>query len=108
MTANNAWHQGKQDKHLVGTNNYKPGRSVLLADPRELLRQFAGRGKPMNNFPPGTAGYKERLDTGDRIIGIWKSRDGSQMAEPTRGAIIYDGQGTAQFAPAKPEGLLRP
>ncbi len=27
----------------------------------------------MNKFPPGTPGYKERLDTGDRIIGIWKT-----------------------------------
>ncbi len=96
----------KQNKHIVGAQGYVPGknRSILLADPRDLLRRFAGRGDPVNALPRGSAGFKESFNTGDEIIGIWKSQDGRQMAETTRGNIIYDGNGDTHIVPARPTG----
>ncbi len=97
-------HQAKQDKHIPGTNNYMEGRSVLLANPQQLLARFAGRGEQVGEIPAGLAGHKENFDTGNEIIGIYKNSKTGNIAETTRGTIHYDGNGSAHIIPARPTG----
>ena len=52
---------GKQGKHIPGSNNYIPGRSVVTADP-QALAQRARTGVPLNSLPRGQPGFKERVD----------------------------------------------
>lgn len=92
-------HDGQQDKHIKGTNNYIPSRSTLTADPRTLLQRFAGRGQQVNRIPVGQAGSKEVFDAGE-IIGIYRNPDG--LSAPTiRGMIHYSSKG-AHIAAAAP------
>lgn len=93
-------HQGKQDKHIPGTNNHDPGRSTLLDDPAELVRSHAGKGQKAGPIEIGKPGSKERFDTGDRVIELYKAKDGS-VAETTRGTIHYSKSGV-HIVPARP------
>ena len=36
--------KGQQDKHIPGTNNYIKGRSILTANPDELIKNYTGKG----------------------------------------------------------------
>ena len=49
----------KQGKHIVGHNNYIPGRSVLTADPR-FSRSVRGTGTPVGSVARGQPGFKEQ------------------------------------------------
>ena len=101
-------HDGQQGKHVPGHNNYDPsqGRSEIGADvnPQELVDQFAGRGQPVGQVPPGQAGSRERFDTGDRVIGIYRDRDGVRSAPTTVGQIHYGAEGRVHIVPARPRG----
>ncbi|WP_353212921.1 polymorphic toxin type 50 domain-containing protein [Rhodovarius sp.] len=93
---------------MPGHNNYDPsqGRSEIGADvnPQELVDQFAGRGQPVGQVPPGQAGSRERFDTGDRVIGIYRDRDGVRSAPTTVGQIHYGAEGRVHIVPARPRG----
>jgi RHS repeat-associated protein len=89
---------GKQGKHILGHNNYTPGRSILKADPNKLA-QRAGSGTPVGSTPRGQAGFKERIDFGE-IIGDFV-KDG--VATPTsNGIITYAKDGSIHIIPAAP------
>ena len=89
---------GKQGKHIVGHNNYIPGRSVLTGNP-QVLAQRAGTGSPVGSVARGQAGFKERVDFGE-IIGNYV-KDG--VSTPTRNGIItYAGDGSIHIIPAAP------
>lgn len=92
-------HDGQQEKHVEGTNNYIPGRSTLTANPRMLLKQFAGRGRQVGSIPIGQAGSKEMFDAGE-TIGTFRTEAG-QSAPTTRGMIHYSNKG-AHIVPAAP------
>lgn len=93
-------HEGQQGKHIEGSQNYDPTRSTLTADSRELLNRFAGRGQQRGHIPVGQPGAKEAFDTGTKIIGINRSRNGAS-ASTTRGIIHYSKRG-AHIVPAAP------
>ena len=64
---------GKQGKHILGHNNYLPGRSILTADPNKLAKK-AGTGQPVSkNIPRGKMGFKERVDF-KKVIGDFVNR----------------------------------
>lgn len=57
-------HQGKQDKHIRGTNNYVEGKSYLTISNREIegiIKSKSGTGKKVGN--------KEQI-VADKIIGV--------------------------------------
>ena len=85
--------QGQQDKHIEGTNNFRPDRGILAdPDPQGLLDRFAGTGQPANAIPPGQVGYKERVDFG-RIIGEYYDRRTKQFYPTSKGIIHYGKNG---------------
>lgn len=89
---------GKQGKHIVGHNNYTPGRSVLTADP-QVLAQRAGTGTPVGSTPRGQAGFKERVNFGETMGDF--VNDG--VATPTsNGIITYATDGSIHIIPAAP------
>ncbi|EKE05153.1 MAG: Hemagglutinin/adhesin repeat protein, partial [uncultured bacterium] len=91
--------QGKQDKHIEGSNNYDPTRSTLTADPNELA-QKAGTGKPINDIPLGQAGSKERVNF-EKNIGNFYDRSTGQSIPTTVGIIHYSKKGI-HIVPARP------
>ena len=95
---NSAGERLQQGKHIVGHNNYTPGRSVLKADP-QVLAQRAGTGTPVGSVPRGEAGFKERINFGETIGDFVK--DG--VPTPTsNGIITYAGDGSIHIIPAAP------
>jgi hypothetical protein len=57
---------------LLGKEKSIPSSYLFLhSDPQSLFSKFAGKGKPINNKPPGTPDYRERVDFGE-FIGIRK------------------------------------
>jgi hypothetical protein len=51
--------QGQQDKHIEGTNSFRPDRGIFAdPDPQGLLDRFAGTGQPANAIPPGRLGTR--------------------------------------------------
>lgn len=93
---------GRQGKHQVGHNNYKAeiGKSVLTADPNELLSK-AGTGQRIGNKVFGEAGFKERVGFG-RVIGEFKTGPNSVGVPTTKGIIHYDAKGTVHIVPCAP------
>ena len=89
---------GKQGKHIVGHNNYIPGRSILTADANQLANS-AGTGQQVGGTPVGLAGSKERVDFG-QVIGNYVSPNG-QMLPTTKGIIHYSSSGI-HIVPARP------
>jgi len=91
----------KQEKHIIGTNNYLPGKSIFEhKNPEALLKKFAGTGKSKNT-KMGKPGFKEKVDFKERI-GTWVSKDGSQSLPTTKGIIHYSDNG-AHIVPAYPD-----
>ena len=96
-------HKGKQDKHIVGTNNYNQqmanGKhpSILTENPSKLLKEGAGKGRI-------TTSTKEIVDFG-RVIGKYYSRENGKYYHTTRGIIHYDGKGNAHIVPARPKNF---
>ena len=91
---------GQQGKHIVGNNNYIPGRSILQADP-EYLANWAGTGEPVNSVAEGQPGYRERVDFGF-IIGKYIDVTGTSQ-DTTVGIIHYSKTGI-HIVPARPSG----
>ncbi|WP_426744840.1 polymorphic toxin type 50 domain-containing protein [Myxococcus faecalis] len=87
--------EAKQGKHIVGHQNYIPGRSPFThPNPQGLLDRFSGQGQPVGNVARGQPGFRERVDFGEVI--------GQVNGQPTtRGIIHYSSQG-AHIVPANP------
>ncbi|MBZ4396328.1 polymorphic toxin type 50 domain-containing protein [Myxococcus sp. AS-1-15] len=87
--------EAKQGKHIVGHQNYIPGRSPFThPNPQGLLDRFSGQGQPVGSVARGQPGFRERVDFGEVI--------GQVNGQPTtRGIIHYSSQG-AHIVPANP------
>ncbi len=96
---------GSQGKHIVGHNNYLPGRSILTADPVELGRH-AGTGISLRpKIPVGQPGSRELVDFG-KIIGQSVDEVTKVATPPQWGWIIYGKKGI-HIVPIRPQ-LPRP
>lgn len=92
----------KQNKHIVGKHNYECGKSIFEhSDPERLIKDFAGKGKAINNEIPGNPNYRELIDFGEQI-GIWKDKNNTFLLPTTKGHIHYSKKG-AHIVPAHPE-----
>ncbi len=94
-------HKGRQDKHIVGTNNYNLRRSrgenpsILTFDADKLLKKGAGKGRMITPT-------KESVDYG-RIIGKFYSQETGKYYYTTVATICYDTKGNAHIVPARPK-----
>ncbi|HVY87270.1 MAG TPA: polymorphic toxin type 50 domain-containing protein, partial [Hyphomonadaceae bacterium] len=88
--------KGQQAKHDPNHHYFKQGRSEFThTDPQALVNKFAGTGQPANSVPRGQAGFRERVDFGERI--------GRYNGAPTQKGIIHYAQdGTVHIVPAAP------
>ena len=92
-------HWGRQEKHFVGHWNFG-GNSEVFVDPRYLVSR-AGTGQPANSAAPGLPGYRERVDYGDVVIGVWV--DGvTGVRRPTTVGILHYGSGGVHVVPGRP------
>lgn len=92
------------NKHLVGHNDYRVGKSIWEhPDPEGLLRRYAGSGRPERG-KLGAAGYKESVDFKERI-GIWVNKDRTISLPTTRGTIHYGEKG-AHIVPSDPNPTI--
>ncbi len=92
-------HSGRQDKHIVGSNNYTSGRSVFSGTTRQaetLIKQYSGTGQPLGP-------NKERVDFGKPIGRYVDSTTGKSY--PTIMGIIHYSKSGAHIVPAKPKNL---
>jgi hypothetical protein len=91
------WNQ--QAKHIPGHSGYLQGRSQLTADPEKLALR-AGTGTPVGSAPRGEAGFRERINYGEKI-GQYIDPEGN--ARPTSVAILhYKADGSIHIVPARP------
>ena len=96
-------HQGRQDKHIKGTNNYNQQRangknpSILTSNPNKLLRDAIGKEQSYGN-------NKVVVDYGKNIGKFYDIRIGKYY-DTTRATIHYDNKGNAHIVPAKPKWL---
>lgn len=92
----------KQAKHVAGSRNFIPGRSILThPDPQALPDAWAGTGHPVNAVPIGQPGSKERVDSGE-VIGEYVNPATGLSMPKTKGIIVYDRRGSAHIIPARP------
>ena len=57
-------HKGRQEKHIAGSNNYTPGRSIFNGTVKQaeaLIKHYSGTGQLIDS-------HRERVDFG-KIIG---------------------------------------
>ena len=89
---NTTVHQGKQDKHIIGTNNYIEGRSYLNADEdvQALVNKYAGTGKIVRSAS-GRWESKEQVKA-DHPIGFAVSKNSGE-AETSAFTIHYSKKG---------------
>jgi len=98
---------GQQNKHVVGTNEYKTAsqqaqRSPLAdgVDPQALVNQYAGTGQAANKIPLGQPGSVERIST-DKVIGNYIDDKGVLIGPTTNFTIRYAKDGV-HIIPARP------
>ena len=68
--------QGKQDKHILGSNNYTNGRSYLTISKekaQELINQYAGKGTL--EFSDSGKWNKKEIITVNEQIGVVKNKN---------------------------------
>ena len=68
------------------------------------MKEHAGEGIPYRKRKKEIreVGYREDVDF-KKVIGIWKSEDGSISKPTTRGRIHYDTKGGAHIVPIEPK-----
>lgn len=94
-------HEGRQNKHIKGTNNYNQqiangkNPSILTGNPNKLLKEGAGKGRMITST-------KETVDFG-RTIGKYYDRETGKYYNTSRGTIHYDSKGYAHIVPARPK-----
>lgn len=69
-------------------------RSILTAEPQELLDNYAGKGNKISDT-------KERVNFG-KVIGQYYDADTGKYVNTTNGIIHYKANGTAHIVPAHP------
>lgn len=92
---------GKQDKHIVGSNNYTNGRSYLtisLEEAQKLVDKYAGTGDI--KWTNSGAWASKEVITADKIIGICVDPVTSEKIETRRFTIHYSKKGV-HIVPAK-------
>ena len=93
---NTTVHEGRQGKHILGHNNYRPGGSIFngtVQEAQALIDKFTGKGKMIND-------RRERVDFG-KVIGKYFDTDTRKYYDTTVGTIRYSKDGT-HIVPAKP------
>jgi hypothetical protein len=90
----------KQNRHIVGTQNYTPGKSILTENPQNLLNDFAGKGNPRFTADKNLVLHREYVNFG-KNIGVYKSQNGQIIQNTTKG-IIHHGQNGAHIVPSRP------
>ncbi|MCE5318498.1 MAG: polymorphic toxin type 50 domain-containing protein [Parachlamydia sp.] len=94
-------HWDSQNKHIVGSHNFEPDKSIFEhPEPLLLLKKFAGRGRSISNSVPGQNGYQEIVDFGE-FIGMWRDKEKKMTLPTTRGKIHYSKNG-AHIVPSEP------
>ena len=91
-------HMGKQGKHIVGHNNYLPGKSIICVPEdtlQKLVQQYSGTGRGIN----GT--NKEIVDFG-QVIGQYVDKITGRVSDTTIGTIHYSKSGV-HIVPARPK-----
>lgn len=88
-------HMSSQGKHIVGHNNYIPGKSILSGDPQKLLDQFHSGDVTSRSIND----TKVKVDFGEEI-GKHVS-DGVETS--TSCGIIHSGNKGAHIVPALPD-----
>jgi|GEM_PF-2294464 len=96
----------RQLRHMEGTDAYLHGRSVLLtAYPGLLLKQYAGKGRPLNNVALCAPGSIELVGA-SQVIGNYIKRDEKtgkfSDPVPTRWMKIHYSKRGAHIVPAPP------
>lgn len=89
-------HAGKQGKHIVGHNNYTPGRSIFSGTATQaetLIKQYSGTRQKLS-------ANRERVDFGKKI-GYFADKETGEMTATTVGIIHYAKDG-AHIVPARP------
>jgi hypothetical protein len=86
---------GKQGKHIVGHNNYQPGKSILTENPQKLLDSFHS-GSANSTQVINTV--KTRVDFG-KVIGDYV-KDGK--VTPTTNGIIHNAKNGVHIVPSAP------
>ena len=89
-------HLGKQDKHIVGHNNYQKGKSILeisIDEAQDLINKYSGKGQRIDYTT-------ERVDF-KKVIGKYVDEQTEKMYETTVGTIRYSKNGV-HIVPAIP------
>ena len=89
-------HLGKQGKHIRGHNNYIPGRSILEADPEQLLGEAVD--DMMKSFDDAKNSIMVQWN---RVIGKHIDEVGNEVPT-TRGTINFAQDGTFHIVPREP------
>ena len=90
-------HKGRQDKHIVGSNNYTSGRSTFSGTPKQaetLIKQHSGTGQVLGS-------NRERVNFGKQI-GYYVDPQTNERMPTTMGIIHYSKDG-AHIVPARPK-----
>lgn len=90
-------HVGRQEKHIIGHNNYIEGKSIFtgtLEEAQHLISEFSGTGTRLGS-------NRERVDFG-RVIGYYVDQKTKQKYLTTMGLIHYSKTG-AHIVPSKPK-----
>ena len=96
---NKSLHNGRQEKHIVGSKNYILGRSIFSGDlnyAQKLIKQYSGTGVKLGC-------NKERVDF-CRPIGYYVDQTTWKKYKTTIGIIHYSKDG-AHIVPCKPKEM---
>ena len=97
--------QSKQNKHILGTNEYKVSvsndktKSILSVDPNSLTKKL-GTGQPVNKVQVGLPGSKERIDFG-KVIGTYIDPKTGVQLPTSKGIVHYSNKGI-HIVPSRP------
>jgi RHS repeat-associated protein len=89
--------QGKQGKHMVGHNNYVPGKSILTSNAQSLLNDFHSRNVTSMQ---GIDGVKTRVNFGKTIGNYVDPQTG--VSTPTTNGIVINSKTGVHIVPARP------
>ena len=91
-------HMGQQGKHIVGHNNFIPGRSILTANPQDLLDSFhQGNIQSSRSISQN----KEKVHFNSNIGSCVDKDTGDET--PTEWGIIHSSKKGAHIVPALPD-----
>lgn len=87
----------KQNEHIPGTKEFKPGKSEITISIDELQKLVDSNAGTGTIIPKTT---KERVDFG-KVIGNWRDVETGESKPTTKGFIIYSKSGT-HVVPIRP------